>query len=92
MEDDNKYYFYAYVTRHGVYSETAVLHVGYQHGNENTYPTWFSDEPVDEDVADAVYERIRHLDGSRFIGRSEAADIIKDVIADELEKRKKGKR
>jgi hypothetical protein len=48
MNKKEKFYeFYVYVTLHGCYSETAVLHVGYQSANihHGSYPTWYS-EPV----------------------------------------------
>lgn len=83
MEEET-YYMYAYVTRHGVNSENRVLHVGCSTSNRNSYPTWFS-EGLDRKTADAVHDRIMHLDGSHTTDMHEAADIIKDIIEDEQE-------
>lgn len=86
MYDKDHYYIYAYVTRHGVNSETAVLHVGYSHSNSNDgYPTWFS-KPLDEKTAKAIYESIKHYDGSHFSTKETIANIVEDLIEDYKEK------
>ena len=82
MYDKEHYYIYAYVTRHGVNSETTVLHVGYSHSNSNDgYPTWFS-KPLDKKTAEFVYERIKCYNGSDHTDRHDIADIVEDLIED----------
>lgn len=74
-------YFYVYITRHGVNSETHVIHTGYSKSNSNYYPTWYS-EPITEEFAKKIYPLVHKYDGNEFMSRNEVIDIIKDLIKD----------
>ena len=82
MNKKEKFYeFYVYVTRHGCYSETAILHVGYQNADisHDGYPTWYS-EPVSESLVDSIYNKVKHFDGKYTSDTSYAKKLITDYI------------
>lgn len=77
------YEFYVYVTRHGCYSETPVLHVGYQEYRpgryRDGYDTWYS-EPVNVNHVDSIYDKVRYLDGQYSSDKRYVSDLIKKYI------------
>ncbi len=77
MANNKKYYFYVYVTRHGVYSENSCLHVGIQNiePKRNGYCDWFS-KAVNKDIADKVYEKVEKYNN---YGASEEIDARRDI-------------
>lgn len=83
MNKKEKFYvFFVYVTRHGCYSETAVLHVGYQSANIRRSvgdPTWFS-EPVSELYVDSIYDKVKRLDGNNTSDTSLVKKLITNYI------------
>lgn len=90
MKKKEKFYeFYVYVTRHGCYSETAVLHVGYQEYRPRTYgssyQSWHS-EPVSEKYVDYIHDKVHYLDGNYTSDTGRAIDIIKKYIKECNEK------
>ena len=78
MKKKEKFYeFYVYVTLHGCYSETAVLHVGYQSANihHGSYPTWYS-EPVSKSQVDSIYDKVKHIEEEYTIDKSYVKELI----------------
>ena len=78
MNKKEKFYeFYVYVTRHGCYSETAVLHVGYQSASihHGSYPTWYS-EPVSKSQVDSIYDKVKRFDGEYTSDTSYVKELI----------------
>lgn len=81
------YEFYVYVTRHGCYSETPVLHVGYQeyrpgrYRDEYDFSTWYS-EPVNVNHVDSIYNKVHYLDGRNTSNKKQASDLIEKCIKD----------
>ena len=73
--------FYVYVTWHGCYSETPVLHVGYQNANipHSSHDTWYS-EPVKNNQVYSIYEKVEHFDGNKTCDASYVEKLITDYI------------
>ena len=76
--------FYVYVTRHGCYSETAVLHVGYSEARKprtkggwdnNYYPTWYS-KSIPMEIVDKIHKEVHYMDGRET---SNTSDVIKRI-------------
>ena len=76
------YYFYVYVTRHGVNSETSCLHVGYSSSNENSYPTWFSEGIADKAIVEKIYQAVKHYNHYSAGSRRDAIETIEELIED----------
>lgn len=82
MKKKKSWVFYVYVTRHGCYSETAILYVGYQEYRPpiyDNYSTWFS-EPVNTTLRDEIYNKVHYLDGNETSDTSYPKKIINDYI------------
>ena len=78
MKKKEKFYvFYVYVTLHGCYSDTAVLHVGYQSANipHSSYDTWYS-EPVSKSQVDSIYDKVERFDGEHTSDTSYVKELI----------------
>ena len=82
------YSFFVYVTRHGCYSETPVLHVGYSERREpretsgmsrGSYPTWES-KSVPMEIIDKIYEKVKWRAGQHTSNEREVEKLIDSYI------------